>query len=335
MSWFWLTLLACSEPAPSAPPAPPAPPAPVAAAPAPASGEIDWVAPDESTLPAGPMGDSIRRGLELFVKTNQLLPDHVPSNMTCSNCHLDKGRQPYAVPMVGAHARFPKYMERTGATITLQDRVNYCFTRSLAGSRLPVESQEMTDLVNYIAWLSQGIPVGKHIAGEALPELKPGGVPLRGDAARGEALYVEKGCVACHQADGSGVPNTFPALWGPKSYSIGASMAREERAAAFIQRFMPQTAPGSLSPQEAYDLSAFINSHGHPDSPAKENDWPEGGAPYDVPYATKGHEAFQPPPELYPRENPELAVVPKPPPIAELTGQGTKGEKAKSKGGKP
>jgi thiosulfate dehydrogenase len=205
-------------------------------------------------------------------------------------------------------------MERTGATITIQDRVNYCFTRSLAGSRIPVESQEMTDMVNYIAWLSTGIPVGKHIAGEALPPMP---TKLEGDVARGEKTYTEK-CVACHQANGEGVVGAFPALWGPKSYSIGASMAREERAAAFIQRFMPQTAPGTLTDQEAYDLAAFINSHPRPDSPSKENDWPEGGAPYDVPYATKGHEAYKPPP-LLERAKPELSVVPKPPPIASMT----------------
>jgi thiosulfate dehydrogenase len=311
---FFLVAAACSGEAASPPT--PSQPSPVAAAPvtpAPAatpSNGVDWTAPDEATIPAGPFGDSIRRGLELFVKTNQLLPEYATGNMTCSNCHLDKGRAPFAVPMVGAYARFPKYMERTGATIALQDRVNYCFTRSLAGSRIPVDSQEMTDLVNYIAWLSKDVPVGKHIAGEALPPITE---KLVGDPEQGEKLYGEK-CVACHQADGAGVRPAFPALWGPDSYSIGASMAREERAAAFIQRFMPQNAPGTLTLQEAFDLSAFVNTHPRPDSPAKENDWPEGGAPYDVPYATKGHEAYKPPP-LLPRSRPELAVVAKPPPL--------------------
>ena len=307
-----LLLFACGG-EPAAPTAPPVAETPAAAPAAPVVNNegVNWVAPDEATIPAGPFGDSIRRGMELFVKTNQLLPDYVPSNMSCSNCHLDKGRRPFAVPVVGAHARFPKYMERTGAVITMQDRVNYCFTRSLAGSRLPSDSQEMIDMVNYIAWLSVGVPVGTHIKGESLPAMKS---KLEGDAARGEALYGQK-CVACHLPTGAGVVGAFPALWGPTSYSIGASMAREERAAAFIQRFMPQNAPGTLTDQEAYDLAAFVNSHPRPDSPNKENDWPEGGAPYDVPYATKGHEAYKPPP-LLARAKPELAVVPKPSPLS-------------------
>ncbi len=305
----FLALLAACGPA-EAPPAPaPAlpPPAPVAV------GAFDlqnWVAPDEATIPEGPYGDSIRGGLELFTRTSELMPDYATSTLNCSSCHLDRGRRRDAVPMVGAHARFPKFMERTGATISLQDRVNYCITRSLAGSRIPADSAEMTDLVNYIAWLSKDVPVGSHIAGEGLPALAE---KLTGDAANGEKLFAEL-CVACHQADGAGVPPTFPALWGPRSYSIGASMAREERAAAFIQRFMPQTAPGTLTAQQAYDLAAYINGKPRPDSPAKEKDWPQGGAPADVPYATTGHEAYRPPP-LLDRPNPELAVVPRPPPL--------------------
>jgi thiosulfate dehydrogenase len=92
-------------------------------------------------------------------------------------------------------------------------------------------------------------------------------------------------------------------------------MSREERAASFIRQFMPQTAPGTLTEQEAFDLSAYINAHPRPDSPNKENDWPTGGADYDVPYATHGHEAYRPPASLIPRANPDRAVVPPPPSV--------------------
>lgn len=323
LAFFLAFVVGCGGGTPPSEPVPTEPvkvAEPLATATAPVVGAdhkiVDWVAPDEATIPAGPFGDSIKNGLELFTKTDVLLPEYVPSNMQCSSCHLDKGRQRDAVPMVGAYARFPKYMERTGATITLQDRVNYCFTRSLAGSRLPMESKEMTDIVNYIAWLSQGIPVGTHLEGEVLPQIKE---KVEGDAARGEKLFTDKGCVVCHQIDGAGIPGSFPSLWGPRSYSIGASMAREERAASFILRFMPKTAPGTLSMQEAFDLSAFINSHPRPDSPMKENDFPTGGAQYDVPYATFGHEPYRPPAVLLERAKPELSVVPMPPSVRGTT----------------
>jgi thiosulfate dehydrogenase len=74
---------------------------------------------------------------------------------------------------------------------------------------------------------------------------------------------------------------------------------------------MPFGMGGTLTWQEAFDLSAFVNGHPRPDSPGKENDWPVGGAPRDVPYGTNGHEAFDPPP-LLERASPERAVVPKP-----------------------
>jgi thiosulfate dehydrogenase len=75
---------------------------------------------------------------------------------------------------------------------------------------------------------------------------------------------------------------------------------------------MPQTQPGKLTPQEAFDVAAYINSHARPDSPGKEGDWPMGGAPKDVPYATQGHAAFNPP-TLLTRASPKTSVVPNPP----------------------
>jgi thiosulfate dehydrogenase len=205
-------------------------------------------------------------------------------------------------------------MDRSGAVVPLTDRVNYCITRSLAGNRLPVESREMQDIVTYLTYISRGVPIGAKVAGTR--GLLDAPDTLIGDHARGRALYTAK-CAACHGADGQGQA-IYPALWGPKSYSIGASMARIERAASFIQHNMPLGAGGTLSWQEAFDLAAFINSHPRPDSPGKEHDWPLGGAPGDVPYATRGHAASNPP-ELLPRATPERAVVPVPAPVRPRT----------------
>jgi thiosulfate dehydrogenase len=59
-----------------------------------------------------------------------------------------------------------------------------------------------------------------------------------------------------------------------------------------------------------------VNANPRPDSPGKEHDWPLGGAPADVPYATRsGHVAHRPPP-LLPRANPRGAVVPPPASVA-------------------
>jgi len=270
--------------------------------------ETAWTPPREAGIPADSLGSSIRRGLYLLRFTPESLPAFDPSGLRCTSCHQDDGLKPSAAALTGSAARFPKYMTRSGAVIALADRVNYCFTRSLAGSAIPVGSREMVDILAYLTFISHDVPVGTKIAGaNGLLSMKD---TLVGDTARGRAKF-ETTCVICHQKDGSGIA-PIPPLWGPRSFSIGASMAREERAASFIWHNMPQSAPGTLQPQEAFDLAAYVNSHPRPDSPGKENDWPAGGAPTDVPYATKGHVAHRPPPSLFPRRDTARALVPNP-----------------------
>jgi thiosulfate dehydrogenase len=275
-----------------------------------------WEPPAIADIPNDSLGASIRRGLALVLHTKDSLPAYAPGNISCGNCHLQGGRNPDAAPFTGSHVRYPKYLDRTGAVVGMADRVNYCFTRSLAGSRLPVESREMQDILAYIAWLSRGVAVGD---GDRLPGA--GGIPalpagLTGDKARGAQVYTAK-CVACHQPDGQGMPAmnpSIPALWGPLSFSVGASMARQSKAAAFIWNNMPSGMGKTLTHQEAYDVAAYVTAQPRPDSPGKEKDWPAGGAPADAPYATAGRAAHLPPP-LLPRAKPALALVPAPPTV--------------------
>ena len=271
-------------------------------------GSVEWQPPTEKDIPDDSMGTSIRRGLALLRHTPDSLPAYAPGNITCTNCHLQDGRALYGAPLAGSHARYPKYIPRTGAVVTLADRVNYCFTRSLAGNRLPSDSREMADILAYLAWVSSGIPIGATIPGsDGMPKMKD---MLVGDLTRGATLYGAK-CQVCHQQNGGGT-NLVPALWGEKSFAVGASMARLERAATFISHNMPLGMGGSLSAQEAFDIATYVNSHARPDSPGKERDFPFGGAPKDLPYTTtSGHKAFNAPP-LLPRKTPAKAQVPAP-----------------------
>ncbi|HET9424355.1 MAG TPA: c-type cytochrome [Gemmatimonadaceae bacterium] len=294
-----VSLAACDRPGPEAP-----------RLGSPSFDPVAWKAPADSEIPADSLGKSIRRGQALVMHTSDSLPSYAPGAINCSNCHVDAGRNVDAAPLTGSHARFPKYLERTGAVIGLADRVNYCFTRSLAGTKLPADSREMQDILAYIAWLSRGVPVGE---GARLPGAA--GIPameqeLEGDTVRGKQVYAAK-CAVCHQMSGEGnkaIPPGVPALWGPKSFSVGASMSRRGKAASFIWHNMPYGAPKTLQPQEAFDVAAYITSQPRPDSPGKEGDWPLGGAPADVPYGTQGHPAYLPPP-LLKRANPAGAIV--------------------------
>lgn len=276
-----------------------------------------WQPPSLVEAGSDSVGAAIRRGFALVAATHDSLPAYVGGNLNCTSCHLDEGRRATAAPLGGAFARYPRYIDRTGAVVPIEDRVNYCFTRSLAGSRLPNDSRAMQDIVAYLAFISRGVPVGATGEPAGMPAMPPG----RGDTTRGATIY-QTTCARCHGADGAGLASVpSPALWGPRSFSIGASMARQERAASFIRHNMPFDKPGTLTDSEAYDVAAYITSRPRPDLPAKERDWPSGNAPRDVPYDTRGHNAYLPPP-LLPRSNGAAAIVPAPPALTKPATQG-------------
>jgi thiosulfate dehydrogenase len=190
------------------------------------------------------------------------------------------------MPLVGAYTRFPQYRARSGHVDLLEDRINDCFLRSLNGKALDPKSRDMRDMVTYIAFLSRGYPPGTEMQGQSVPKLDP----LVGDTASGRHVFATV-CAACHGADGNGGPATpqgpaAPPLWGPRSYNIGAGMARIRSAAAFIHQLMPRDRPGTLTPQQAFDVATYINTRPRPDFRGKERDWPHGGAPPDVAYST-------------------------------------------------
>ena len=265
--------------------------------------------PVVDSTPDDPYEVAVYRGLAILTHTRDSLPHYVNANLACTSCHLDEGRRPNAMPLVGVMARYPHYIDRVNAVIPLEDRINYCFTRSLSGSRLPPDSREMQDLVAYFSFISRGVPTGEHVRGEGLAQMPT----LTGDSARGHRLFVDN-CARCHGSSGGGM-GLIPALWGPQSFSIGASMARVERAASFIRHNMPFDRPGTLTDQQAYDVAAYVTSMPRVDMPMKNRDWPDGGAPADVPYDTKGHRAYRPP-ALLPRPGlASTAVVFPPAPV--------------------
>jgi len=238
--------------------------------------------PTDSEIPPGLLGASIRRGRALLAATSDSLPGHVGAKLRCASCHLDDGTRVNAAPLVGVFARFPAYRDRSNSVATIEDRVNDCFQRSMNGKALAHDSRDMRDIVAWLAFLSRGTRVQLDSTPRGIPLL----AAMPADTSRGRAQFTTT-CAACHGMDGQGTP-AGPPLWGPKSYNVGASMARIRTAASFIKYNMPNDRPGTLSEQQAFDLAAYVNSHSRPDLAGKENDWPNGNAPSDVPYETVG-----------------------------------------------
>jgi thiosulfate dehydrogenase len=217
------------------------------------------------------------RGKALLQHFRDSLPAFSGNTLRCTSCHLDDGARGSAMPWHGAAATYPRYRARLGAEESLAHRVNECVARSLAGRMLPEDSREMRDMLAYLDSLGR------------LPRpTRPDTVRLVGRVAAGRASYRTE-CARCHGPAGQGIAAlNAPAVWGRTSYSIGAGMARQFTLATFLRHNMPYDKPGTLTPQMAADIAAFVLSQPRQDHPGKQRDWPNGDAPADVAYRTDG-----------------------------------------------
>ena len=168
-----------------------------------------WVAPDPATIPQGPLGDSIRLGLQIFNNTPKYAERFVGNKMSCTHCHIDGGTVSLGIPMVGLPGIFPMYRDREKTVITFEERIEQCFQRSENGHRIPNDGPEMAGLVAYTQWLSKDQVTGHPFPGRGLVNLPE----LNGDAAKGSQIYEEQ-CSVCHGTDGAGKLPVAPRALG-------------------------------------------------------------------------------------------------------------------------
>ena len=235
--------------------------------------------PSPDTIPGDLRGEQIRLGYKMIVDTQEYGKRYVGNVLNCTNCHLDAGLNPNSVSFVGLSTLYPEYRAQAGRQMTLGDRINECFERSMNGKPLPPDSIKLTAIVAYIEWLSQNMPPGGAVSWRGIPRLTSTHQP---DPLNGKTVF-EKKCVFCHGSDGQGTM-AAPPLWGPRSYNIGAGMARVSVAASFIKANMPRGRGWTVTDDEAIDVAAYINAQPRPDFPDKIHDWPKGDKPADVPY---------------------------------------------------
>lgn len=214
--------------------------------------------------------DSVMRGYRIMMNPSIYLPEYAGNQLDCVNCHFaggdTLGGKNGSISLVGVTATYPQYSKRAGKVISLPERINNCFQRSLNGNPLPLDSQPMKDILNYLHWISKEVETLKNIPWLGLPELKSKHEPNAGE---GEKIY-EQYCASCHQINGQGggelnelEGKTIPPLWGPHSFNDGAGMSTMKMLAPFIFLNMPYQ-QAQLTEEQSLDVAAFIIQQSRP-----------------------------------------------------------------------
>ncbi|MEA1982353.1 MAG: c-type cytochrome [Campylobacterota bacterium] len=236
----------------------------------------------DSNIPAypkGEIGEMVKLGEDIIknTSTHPLTKDLVHNKLNCVSCHLSgpdmhPGNTQTMGTFSGIAAKFPFYNTREGVVITLQDRVDNCFMRSMDGTRPIIDSKASIAMAAYITWLSTGSVIDINPATSKAPNFSADVKKFAKIQKKASHENFKNGgkvfetmCATCHGMDGKGVA-TFPPLWGKDSsgkylsYNTGAGMSKLDKSAAWIQQNMPLGAGGSLSNQEAADVAIYINA---------------------------------------------------------------------------
>ncbi|HEY8888015.1 MAG TPA: c-type cytochrome [Gallionella sp.] len=251
-----------------------------------------FVTPRLADMLASPNAGQLVRGMRLHLETRALLPQNVGNVLNCTSCHLNVGTVADGSPFVGVSAFFPSYAARAGRVITLEDRINGCFLRSMNGKPLPVDSADMKAMVAYFDWMKKETKPQDKVAGRGVGKID---MAIKPNVGNGKQVYSTQ-CAVCHGKDGEGLKQAdgqtvYPPLWGKESFNIGAGMARTYNAAAFVKRNMPigfhekfPLGQGGLSDQEAVDVAEYFTHQPRPDFLNKAKDWPKDKKPVDARY---------------------------------------------------
>lgn len=245
-----------------------APPAPK---PQPAKATLFTPVPEDK-LPGGDFGKMVKLGEAIFTDTRGHAGAFVGNDLRCSNCHLDRGRQPNSAPLWAAYLVYPAYRSKNGHVNSFAERLQGCFRFSMNGKAPPLGDETLVALESYAYALAKGAPTGEKLPGQGYPKLAE---PAKLDYEHGRQIYGER-CALCHGANGEGQKTddgavVFPPLWGARSYNWGAGMSSIANAAGFVKANMPLSQGNTLTDQEAWDVAAYLDSQERPQDPRFKN----------------------------------------------------------------
>lgn len=208
------------------------------------------------------MLNKILYGYHIMLDTRIHTPNYAGNSIDCNCCHFNAGNtlggKNRGISLVGVAAMYPKFSKRDNKEISLSDRLDNCYMRSLNGKPLPRDSLEMEALLAYLNWISHEVMDAPILPWLGLPTIDSKHVP---DPIAGEQVYIRH-CKICHGPEGEGCPGV-PPIWGPNSYNDGAGMNMLPMLSAFVWLNMPHGQP-ILKPDEALDVASYLIARPRP-----------------------------------------------------------------------
>lgn len=215
-----------------------------------------------SPFAPAPDHEMIVLGYDIMLHTPKYASAYMGNTLSCTNCHFcggnTTGGKNGSISLVGVVCSYPSYSERDHRMITIEDRIQNCFMRSLNGKLIPKDSKEVQALVHYFNWISQDVRHFKKIPWRGLRQINSTHEP---NAKQGETDFAEF-CAPCHGDHGEGSMQA-PPLWGENSFNDGAGMHNLDRLSAFIHDNMPYENP-NLTIEQALNIAAFIRTQHRP-----------------------------------------------------------------------
>ncbi|MHB9013338.1 MAG: c-type cytochrome [Ignavibacteriaceae bacterium] len=212
--------------------------------------------------------DAVMLGYNIMMNTQKYAAGYVGNKLNCTNCHFNggitEGGRNGGLSLVGVAATYPRYRKGQNYSEDIVTRTNDCFERSMNGKPLPSDSKEMTAIVTYYQWISNGLPIYANIPWLGIKYIKSTHTP---NTANGKQIFAQN-CAVCHGNNGQGT-QVVPPLWGNDSFNDGAGMDKLKDIAAFTLNNMPMTNP-ILTDEEALDVAAFIINQPRPHFAAKK-----------------------------------------------------------------
>ncbi|WP_123807907.1 c-type cytochrome [Abyssicoccus albus] len=221
--------------------------------------------------------EKIKLGHQLNTRTNTMLPENVGNNLSCTSCHAGAGRGEN-LNLIGVTKKYPQYKKREGRDVTLKERINGCFIRSMNGKEIDSDGEEMEAFISYYEYLSKNIESKDQYA-FMTEKHKGDNIPIP-DPDQGEQDFKRYNCISCHGSSGPTAAFRGPALWGKDSFNDGAGMSRFSNMQYYIKNYMPKGRGGTLTEQEASNIAAYILLQDRPKFTGV-NKFPNGDKPDD------------------------------------------------------